>query len=182
VRKLLGVTCLCLLMMGSVGVNTAGAKGGDNTVTAEGEASFAANERAQFTFHWDDDSLEVARLSPLTARDAVTPPDLFGGGHTFTIVKPGDVPRTVKDVFENCFPDAESPNQGCAAAAGHFETDPPTPVINAPGSQEGLDAPGDSMLVPAAGSVSAKVSAPRGTTLHFICTFHPWMQGTLHVE
>jgi hypothetical protein len=30
-------------------------------------------------------------------------------------------------------------------------------------------------------SISIKVTAPAGTTLHFICAVHPWMQGTLKV-
>jgi len=49
-----------------------------------------------------------------------------------------------------------------------------------------LDAPGDSVVVPPPGlglplSVSAIVTAPAGSELSYICAFHPWMQGTIHV-
>jgi hypothetical protein len=37
------------------------------------------------------------------------------------------------------------------------------------------------MLVKPGGSVSAPVSAKAGTTLHYICVFHPWMQGVINV-
>jgi hypothetical protein len=159
----------------------AGASDSKTTVVAEGEATFHANHEARITFQWSDDNVSVKRGSVLTVRDEVTPSDLFGGGHTFTIVKASDVPTSVSDAFgDTCFPDPSSPNQGCAAAANHFATDPPTPVVNA--GAPGINQPGDSLLVPGAGSVSAPVTAPRGTTLHFICTFHPWMQGTLTVE
>jgi len=159
----------------------AGADSSGNTVVARGEASFQANHQAQITFQWHNEKTEIARGSVLTARDTVTPRDLFGGGHTFTIVKASDVPNDVAGAFgETCFPDPSSPNQGCAAAANHFATDPPTSVVNV--GPPGLDEPGDSMLVPPGGSVSAVVTAPKGTTLHFICTFHPWMQGTIEVR
>jgi hypothetical protein len=41
---------------------------------------------------------------------------------------------------------------------------------------------GDSLLVDADHPViKARVSAPAGTTLRFICAIHPWMQGKLIV-
>jgi hypothetical protein len=159
----------------------AGAAGDKNTFTAIGEASFHANHIIQLTFHWDPEHTDISRGSRITARDDVEPADLFGGGHTFTIVKASDVPTDIKGAIgETCFPDPSSPNQGCAAAGAHFATDPPTPVVNV--GMPGIDQPGDSMLVPPGGEVSAMVTAPRGTTLHFICTFHPWMQGEFTVR
>ena len=46
----------------------------------------------------------------------------------------------------------------------------------------GLDQPGDSLLIDAEQPVTrARVTADPGTTLHFICAIHPWMQGKLKV-
>jgi hypothetical protein len=46
----------------------------------------------------------------------------------------------------------------------------------------GLDQPGDSLLIDAEQPVTrARVTAAPGTTLHFICVIHPWMQGKLKV-
>jgi hypothetical protein len=44
-----------------------------------------------------------------------------------------------------------------------------------------LNAPGDSIFVRSNGSVNAPVTAPTGTVLHYICIFHPWMQGLINV-
>ena len=51
-----------------------------------------------------------------------------------------------------------------------------------PGGVEGLaNVPGDSLFIKPNGSVSAPVTAKAGTTLHYICIFHPWMQGVIKV-
>jgi plastocyanin len=57
-----------------------------------------------------------------------------------------------------------------------------TPVIEAPGSETGLDAAGDSVFFLMGTSSELTVSAPSGTTLHYTCVIHPWMQGTITVE
>jgi hypothetical protein len=177
-RKLFAFIGVVALGFIGAGVPTAGA-GGDNTVVARGDFEFSPGD-IRSDWEWHPDGASVKRGSILTIKDTVTPADLFGGGHTFTIVAAGDVPGSIKEVLEECFPDPSSPNPGCAAAAGHFETDPPTPVLNS--GLPGINQPGDSLLIPGGGSNSARVTAPSGTTLRFICTFHPWMQGTLRVE
>jgi plastocyanin len=63
----------------------------------------------------------------------------------------------------------------------HGGIPPVTPVVDVKG--KGLDAPGDSIfLLPPDTSVSAQVTARPGTTLHYICIIHPWMQGSITVE
>lgn len=64
--------------------------------------------------------------------------------------------------------------------AAHFGTTPPTLVVDVGGA--GLDSPGDSLLFFAGESISATVSAPSGTTLYYLCTIHPWMQGSITVR
>ena len=46
----------------------------------------------------------------------------------------------------------------------------------------GFDQPGDSIFVAPHGKMSFDVTAPAGTTLHFICAIHPWMQGRIRVR
>jgi hypothetical protein len=75
-------------------------------------------------------------------------------------------------------------------AAGHIKNPnaPPGPnndivhwVVDK--GQAGLDEPGDSIAIegPKHKSISIKVTAAAGTTLHFMCAVHPWMQGTIKV-
>ena len=48
---------------------------------------------------------------------------------------------------------------------------------------DGLDVAGDSLLVDADNqSIRARVTAPAGTTLRYLCAIHSWMQGKLVVE
>ena len=75
-------------------------------------------------------------------------------------------------------------------AAGHLKNPkaPPGPTNDiahwtVDKGKPGLDEPGDSIAIEGAKhkSISIKVTAPAGTTLHFICAVHPWMQGTIKV-
>ena len=56
-------------------------------------------------------------------------------------------------------------------------------AVHAAGQQgrNGLDQPGDSRLLTPGATAYAKVSAPAGTTLHYICAIHAWMQATITV-
>jgi len=102
--------------------------------------------------------------------------------HTITIVAEKDLPKTTAQL-NNC--------TICnKLAVGHLMNPkaPPGPtndiahwVLNK--GQPGLDAPGDSIAIEGAKhkSISVKVTAPAGTTLHFVCAVHPWMQGTITV-
>ena len=68
--------------------------------------------------------------------------------------------------------------------AAHGAGDPngglvnPVVDVGAPG----YDQPGDSTFVAPHARVSFKVTAPAGTTLHFICAIHSWMQGRIKVS
>jgi hypothetical protein len=45
--------------------------------------------------------------------------------------------------------------------------------------------PGDSLLFGGeldSQSISARVTAPAGTTLYYLCALHPWMQGSIKVR
>jgi plastocyanin len=102
--------------------------------------------------------------------------------HTITIVAAKDLPRTAAQI-NNC--------SICnKTAAGHLKNPkaPPGPTNDiahwtVDKGKAGLDGPGDSIAIEGAAhkTISIKVTAAPGTTLHFICAVHPWMQGTIKV-
>lgn len=116
--------------------------------------------------------------------------------HTISVVASGDVPRTVAQV-ENCqvcgpFLGAHAPNAGPNGPQPPFVfyLDNLAPSAGA----ARFDSTGDSIIVAPAGAqfpsttggtitdtVSAVISAPAGTTLKYMCTIHPWMQGAIRV-
>jgi plastocyanin len=104
--------------------------------------------------------------------------------HTLTIMRKSDLPRTGAQV-ENC--------RACQQYATPHLKNPKAP----PGEQNpivhwtidkgqpGLDTLGDSIAIQQPGphrTITAKVTAPAGTTLYFLCAVHPWMQGKIVVR
>ena len=148
------VGAVAVVVAGAV-VFGGGAGAASTTVSITGSDSFQPNQYVQSTFHFTPGTITVRSGSSAQWVNATSDP------HTVTIVKPGQVPSTVNQVF-NC--------KVCATQA-------PSANVGAPG----LDAPGDSLFVRPDGSVSAPVTAKPGTTLHYICIFHPWMQGVINV-
>lgn len=106
------------------------------------------------------------------------------GPHTLTVVAAKDLPKTAEQAF-NC--------RVCHELARAHGADPNT---NAPPKfkflENGvgqnvapkLDRPGDSGFLPArnGSKIAFKVTAPKGTTLTFMCLVHPWMQAKLVVR
>jgi hypothetical protein len=103
-------------------------------------------------------------------------------GHTFTIVKSSDVPKTVAG-FDKCY----APTGACGRtlAAHQFpEGDGPPKVLLVDGG-DGFNKLGDSVVIGPTDSPfktqTITISAARGTTLRFMCVIHPWMNGKLKV-
>jgi hypothetical protein len=94
-----------------------------------------------------------------------------GAPHTLTLVRQGQLPTTFDEVLFGC----EACNRALDA---HFATDPPTRRV---GLADGLNQPGDSMLIFPGQSIGATLTAPAGSIRYFLCAFHPWMQGRLVV-
>jgi plastocyanin len=67
-----------------------------------------------------------------------------------------------------------------AHGAGGPGGGPANPVVDV--GAPGYDQPGDSTFVAPHATVRFAVSAAAGTTLHFICAIHPWMQGRIKVR
>jgi hypothetical protein len=96
--------------------------------------------------------------------------------HTFSIVQKSDVPKTQSKIL-NC----GAPGTACDAifTAHAFDQngEPAKPIVDV--GAAGIDQAGDSIVVNPKQTVKVNVSAPKGTTLYFICGFHAWMQGQL---
>jgi plastocyanin len=133
-----------------------------------GEEKFVPNKVFASTFRFDPGKVRVksgASLSWVNRTDAP---------HTITVV--ADAPDDFAELFF-----CREPGGECRAALdAHFATGPPTFVVNV--GAAGLDAAGDSLLIlEPGGSATAVVSAPAGTTLEYICSIHPWQQGSIAV-
>ena len=104
----------------------------------------------------------------------------FGEGpHSFSLVKKSQLPKTAAQI-NNC--------KVCGQLAQEHGIDP-----NDPNSQpstvyvdggDGFNKPGDSALIDGQNvkTLKLKVTAKKGTTLYYMCGFHPWMQGSVVVK
>jgi plastocyanin len=167
-KRLQGLASLVVLVGAAMAGSTTAATG--RTVRAAGSEQFVPNAKIMATLRFTPGPLSVKQGETVTWENT-TP----GEPHTISVVAAGDVPSTIDDVFN------------CAICntiqAAHFPNgfnNPPVPVVNAGGP--GLDVPGDSLLLFPDASVSATISARAGSTLHYICAIHPWMQGTISVN
>jgi plastocyanin len=146
---------------------------GGNTVRTEGTGQFIPNAKVSLTLRFSPGHIVVKSGETLTLEHS----DKTDQPHTLSIVDAEEVPGTLDDVF-NC----GSPDTVCDEVFQLFPQGPPPAFIDAPGTGEGLDGRLDTLFVEQGGSASAEVTAEPGTTLHFICAIHAWMQGTIDVK
>lgn len=102
-----------------------------------------------------------------------------GEAHTVSVVSAARLPRTVQDVLT-----CGAPGTICFDIFKNHDPDldfnPPfTKLVNR--GTPGLNQEGDSRLLLPGDTSYAKISAPAGTTLHYICVIHAWMQATITV-
>jgi len=175
-RKLVVVMAIVALpMLLSVGTVSGDEDDDDfvSSVKVRGIERFVPNRTFYSNLRFAPGDFRVKSGQSVTWVDA----DRTEAPHSVTIVEETDLPATFPDnIF--CF----EPGNACGTAlAGHFPPGAP-PVFVLDSGQPGLDTPGDSLLFFDGGSASAVISAPAGTTLHYLCAFHPWMQGTIRVK
>jgi plastocyanin len=146
-------------------------------VVIKGGESIVANVYLKSTFHFEPGTV------PIRSGGTVTLTNLAKDGHTLSIVKQSQVPRTFKQV-ENCSAcEAILKSHGITPEGPPLHGPPPILVANA--GAVGFDAPGDSVIIGPkgrSGPVTFKVTARPGTILRFICAFHPWMSGRFLVK
>ena len=174
VRRSAAVAVAAALLTGAVFFAITVQAGESRAVRVTGTESFVPNAKVMATLRFAPGPLVVR------SGDSVTWSDETGDIHTISVVAGGDLPATIEEVFACpvCGP----------ILAGHFDfsTNPPTlitPILGggADGTA-GFDGPGDSRFLFPGGSTSARITAPAGSTLHYMCAIHPWMQGTISVQ
>jgi plastocyanin len=100
--------------------------------------------------------------------------------HTVTLVRQKNLPQNIEEA-EACF----GPRRPCGVALRRHggAQNRVLAVEDDKDAEKGLDEPRDSRWLKAAigSQFSARISAPAGTTLYYLCALHPWMQGTIDV-
>jgi hypothetical protein len=142
------------------------------TETAKAGAEVKVNQYIKDTSHWVKPKLTIASGGTLTIKTAGDP-----APHSFSIVKSSQVPKTPDAIFSCKVCESIGKKHG---ADPNSDAPPKHPVVDV--GATGIDQPGDSIVLQPKKSATVKVSAKAGTTLHFICAIHPWMQGTLAVK
>jgi plastocyanin len=96
--------------------------------------------------------------------------------HTVMAVLPANVPNTVDEIFSCSI---------CELWKQHLEdpNDESSPIarmkVNV--GKSGFQREGDSLLLLNKERTAARVNAGAGRTIHYMCAFHPWMQGIIRV-
>jgi plastocyanin len=156
-----------------VGATDSSAAGG-NTVRTEGTAQFIPNSKLAFTLRFSPGHMVVKSGQTLTLEHS----DKAQDPHTLSIVDADEVPGDIDAVF-NC----GGPGTVCDEVFSLFPGEPTDPVfVEGPGTGQGIDGRLDTLFVTPGGSISEEVTAEPGTTLHFICAIHAWMQGDISVK
>jgi hypothetical protein len=172
------VVATAVLVLGMLAGGSAQADN-PNTVTAVNKFSADINKSLNIEFRFAPGTLHIQQGATLTFRQGPPQPSFAGPvePHTLSIVDRADLPRTLRELFfcDVCQPFLE------AHDPGNDQQPPFVYRVNKGGP--GLDVAGDSLLIDADHPViRARVTAQAGTTLHYLCAIHSWMQGKLVVE
>lgn len=176
-----GAAALCLAMTGggvAVAARTAPAPKSATVKAVSKGAKFKINRYVLDPLRWNKDVYHVRSGGTITVVNNAN-----DGPHTFSVVKKGDLPRTAKQI-NNC--------KICETIAQQHGADPSSDAPpqhlwteNTVGQDTAanFDQPGDSAFIPPdpGSKVQFKVTAAKGTTLHFMCAVHPWMQAKVIV-
>lgn len=170
-----------LLLAGVLALAVAGGTalasgGGGARIVINGRPSFKPNGYIKESFKFAPGTIKVRSGATVTLVNTTT------DGHSLTIVKHSQVPRTIEQV-ENCSVCEKVLEAHGVNLQGPPSGPPPHPQLDV--GAAGFNQPGDSTLVAPKGSphsrITFKVTAKPGTTLNFICAFHAWMQGRIVV-
>jgi plastocyanin len=171
------MTVVAIAMVATVSRGLVNADDGKK-VDIKGLETFETNALFLSNLRFAPENIKVEEGDTATWKDDA----LTASPHTITIVNPEIVPVDFATAYicnwDKRILGVDGPCLQFMDAHGGIP--PTTPVVNA--GRNGLDVSGDSIFLPPNGSVSAQVTAGPGTTLHYICIIHPWMQGSITVE
>lgn len=181
-----GLFVVCVLAVAGAVASVAAASA-SHVIKAAEKDTVKINHYFGLGLHFSPGTLHVKSGSTITFEV----PNSQGETHTLTIAPKSDLPRTVAQV-SNCticrqLASGHLKNPGSAGGANG------EPVVahwilhagKPSDGSAGLSETGDSIAVQSGGahnSITIKVTAPPGTTLHFFCAVHPWMQGKIVVS
>lgn len=177
---------LVMMVLGAVllalAASAFGARGGDKgpgkaKIVIKGTETFKRNAYIKDSAHFVAGTLAIRSGGTVTLTNTTDEP------HTFSIVKPSQLPRTVKQIQECGVCGEIAKSHGVNPEGPPLSGPPPIPLVNV--GPEGFDEPGDSIAINPkghGGHVTFKLTASAGTTLNFICAIHPWMQGRILVK
>ena len=152
----------------------------EKEVKVKGSEDFEPNALFKSNFRFAPGEIAIHSGDTVTWIDK----DNLNVPHTITIVDSEDLPVNFSEAYlclgADILPGVDFIGRCLPFLAAHGGLAFSTPVVNS--GDAGLDVPGDSLFLPPDGSVSAQVTAAPGTTLHYMCILHPWMQGTITVE
>jgi plastocyanin len=146
------------------------------TVVVTGSESMKPNAFLTNTFHFQSGTV------PIRSGGTITITNTTRDGHTLSLVKSSQVPRSIKQI-ENCRVCGEVAKSHGINTEGPASGPPPIRLVDV--GAPGFDSPGDSIIIPPkgrGGPVTFKVTARPGTILNFMCVFHPWMSGRFLVK
>jgi plastocyanin len=179
-RRALVVAVLgaALLALGGSALGAAGkGKGSAKAkIVIKGGESFKTNAYIKDSVHF------VGATVTVRSGGTVTLTNTSKDGHTLSIVKQSQLPRTINQI-ENCSVCGEVAKSHGVNPSAPPSGPPPIPLVNV--GPPGFNQPGDSVIIGPkghGGPVTFKVTAPAGTTLSFMCAIHPWMQGRILVK
>jgi plastocyanin len=176
-RRLI-IMVVAALALAMVGAGSGMADSG-NTVETRGREIFKPNKLVAVTFHFAPEVIKVRSGERIRFVDRDQDED---EPHTATIVNQADLPTNF-DELDACFETGPC-GQALAAHDPNGDQQPPF-ILRVNKGKPGLDTPGDSLLFGGNldnQSISARVTAAPGTTLHYLCAIHPWMQGKIRVR
>lgn len=182
-RKLVVAGAMGALALSGGGVAAAAGSSAPSrtTVKESGGTSYKVNRFVQDKLRWNKDLYAVKSGGTLHVTANVE------GPHTFTIVRAKDEPTTTKAI-DSCFPKGICGKLAIAHGADPSSEGPPKFQFldNGKGTntKPNFNRPGDSAAIgfsKATKSVNLKITAKKGSVLHFMCLIHPWMQAKVIV-
>ena len=170
------VAAVAVVVAAAVAVPALAAAPRNVTVKAIGTVKMVPNRGITDSNRFNRDLITIQTGGKVTLVDETRAP------HSWSVVKRGQVPRTLRGV-DACF--GKGPCDDLAFAHGAInpdtgeEQEPTTPLVNV--GKAGFNTPGDSVLIPPNGKTSVRITAGAGSTLNMICAIHPWMQNKVKV-
>ena len=169
ITVLLGVAVALSAMVVAAAGATAGSRApAKQKLAIVGRSEFKVNKRAFDNQRFSKTTMTIRSggMVTLVNRSETEDP------HTISLVKKSQLPKTFDCEVCGAIFAAHGPGEGAGGLAN------PVVDVGAPG----YDQPGDSTFVAPHATVRFKVTAPAGSTLHYVCAIHPWMQARIKVR